>query len=237
MAAGLLIRNSVLAVLHPEYAVPVLQELLRVNWTITTIESTLDLGKHTADAVGCLLLDSARKPLVDEVLAWCENSGNWRSVPKVIIGVTTKDYSNTLKLRRDDVQSRLITYLIDSQSQFREHKVNKWNEKRAVYRHNCSLPITIEQNFTLLDVSVRGAAFESFHSFNNGTLLHIHISKDDPFLHSIEAEVTSTERRTSATFTIHSRFTNVSSAVDRALNRYLLSLQVRRVGSGYRPAI
>lgn len=237
MAAGAVIRTSVLTVLHPDYAAPVLLELVRAGWLISTLESPNDLAKHNSDSVGCLLLDSARKQLMDNVLTWCENSGNWRSVPKVILGAASNEYSNILKLRREAVQQGLMDTLINAQTQFRGRPQVKWSERRTVYRHTCNIPVSIEQNFTLLDVSVRGAALESFHTFNKGTRLKVHISEDDPLLRSIESEVTSTERRTTATFTVHTRFINITPAVDRALNQHLLSLQIRRVGSGYRPAI
>jgi hypothetical protein len=226
--ASRIIRKSVLVVPEPAYAGPVLQELVKVGWTITTIEARADLARQNPDSLGCLLLDGDRKPLAEEVLAWCEKTEIWRWFPKVLIGSATAPYTNLLQISRADVEKKLVGHLMAAQYELHPPPASG-SERRSSYRHKCNTPINIQLIATLIDISGGGVALELPFTLPIGMKVGIHISDTDPLLDILEAEVVRNNRRNVVESVSHLRFTDLTPAIQKALQRHLLSLQMRRL--------
>jgi c-di-GMP-binding flagellar brake protein YcgR len=103
-------------------------------------------------------------------------------------------------------------------------------DRRASYRLPCRLECRVAQRGMIWDISVGGVAINFLTPIPEGQTIFIRLAKDDPDLAEVEAEVV-TCRQTGGAYVLHVHFVNMSPAVERALNRYMIRLQVRQVTS------
>jgi len=225
---------SVLSVLEQSNAEQTSLMLSEEGWTVIRISSTSEMSKYNPKFIRCILVDSARKPLSDEVLAFCEHSESWRNVPKVLIAPQIIDYTNMIRVPPHAVPEHLVSYLRTTQVEYTPFATTSspavdFDDRRRHYRQRCCQPIPLRQIGVLLDISADGAALEMPYGFPGGTKISLHVNENVPLLRLMDAEVLSSNRRKNNTWLVHVRFLNITTAIERAMQQYILSLQIRRM--------
>lgn len=228
------VRLPLLGVLNLASAEQTTAVLNEDGWTIIRISSTADLAKYTPHLIHCVLLDSSRKPLCDEVLTFCEQSYSWRSVPKVMIAPPIAEYSNLVRVPPHAVSEHLVSYVRTSQADDGVLSTTTappvdYSDRRRHYRHRCSQHVVVRQFGVLVDISAGGAALEVPYSLPVGTTITVPVCETDPLLRLLEAEVLSSNRRRNNAWLVHVRFLKITTAVERAMQRHILSLQKSRL--------
>jgi hypothetical protein len=101
-------------------------------------------------------------------------------------------------------------------------------DRRLAYRHPCGWNCGASMTFVLRDLSIGGASLETQLHLPLGTRMNICVLDNDPELKVVPAVVLSCESREKF-FIAHVQFDGRTLNRDRALNKYLLRLQTRRV--------
>jgi hypothetical protein len=101
-------------------------------------------------------------------------------------------------------------------------------ERRMAYRHPCGWNCTVHMSFVLRDLSQGGASLEVPLHMPAGTRMNVCVLENDPDLKMVPAVVLSCEFK-DGIYTAHLQFDGRTLSRDRALNRYLMRLQTRRV--------
>ena len=227
------IRLPVLGVLNHASAEQISMLLAEEGWTVIRVSASTDLPKYNPRLIRCILIDSTRSPLADEVLAFCELSESWRNLPKVLIAPPLCEFTNVMRIPPTAVPDHLVSYLRTSQvddgslSTTTAAPVDS-TDRRRHYRHRCSTHIPVRQFTTLIDISSGGAALEMPYGLPPGTKLLVPVSENDPQLKLMESEVLSSNRRRNNNWIVHVRFLNISATVERAMQRHILNLQLQK---------
>lgn len=206
------------------------RRLTEAGWRYQEVRSTDELESCNPDMIGCLLVDSADKQLADKILAWCVESPRWLQVPKLLIGFDKTEHTALMHASLTAIERHLPSYLKAAQAMSKKFGVDDANDRRQNYRHPCNWPVNIEvfEEASLQDLSTRGAALELPFDLPEGTRLRIPITDTELLLKMLEAEVISSNASGGGNFCVHVSFMRVSAQVERALQRYLLTLQTRR---------
>jgi len=226
--AGTPSKESVLlAALDPASSEHICAGLKEELWRIFQITSSTELIACDPRQITGLLVDSSFKPLADDVLNFCELSDVWRSIPKILITPNIIEYSNTMRIPPNAVQPHLLSYLRTAQVDYQPRSRNE-SDRRQHYRHRCNTQVKIRHTAKLVDVSVGGAALEMSYGPPVDMKITVPVNEKEPVLAALEGEVLSSNCRAPNTYMVHVRFTNVTPALERAMQRLILGFQMRR---------
>lgn len=227
------VRLPVLGVLNHSSAEQISMLLAEEGWTVIRVSATADLAKYNPRLIRCILIDSSRTPLAEEVLEFCELSDAWRNLPKVMIAPPRTEFTNLMRIPPTAVPDHLVSYLRTSQvddgslSTTSATPVDS-SDRRRHYRHRCSTHVPIRQFTTIIDISSGGAALEMTYGLPPGTKLLVPVCETEPLLKLMESEVLSSNLRRNHKWVVHVRFMNITPLVERAMQRHILNLQLHK---------
>ncbi len=226
MALESAINKSVLTNLSPTRPPALRRDLLMANWQVTTFATQPELRQHEISGIGTLLFDTASGTETVDILNWCETIPRWKALPKVVIGDPGPSFSNLLIIPENQINQQLLSYLCMAQMQV-QRKRSEQTMRRRYFRLLSQQPSLLEQNITLEDIGLGGAALRLPFPIPAGKHMHLRIS-NVPQLGRLEVEVVDSHINESGAYTIHVKFLNLNLERERLLRRYLLEEQMKQ---------
>jgi hypothetical protein len=195
--------------------------LFQTKGTLTRVITSLpDLQTIDPDHVQCLVCDGGCQPLVNEILRWSAAQPAWRALPKTIVLEPASEVNNLDFKTLDGLRRELGIFDVARETQAIEN--------RRHFRHPIDKPVSIAFDGVLVDLSAGGLSLDCSFALEPGFHVKLELSKDDPLLREIVAEVVRCRRHLTGGFCAHMKFVNNQPGTERALERYLLASHARR---------
>jgi hypothetical protein len=223
--------KRVLLTFDPKQYHVIMAELEHAGWTSAVLNKPDEFPQHDPDWVGCVLIQGANEAYALELLNWCERSSKWKYTPKVVIGTIGAQFTNVVNIQPDTFVKPVIPYLIHAQKTREAAPPNRRNE----YRHPLYEPVKVtaggkQFEAMLLDISTGGARLEvsTADAFNPGGPVILHL-QGDSLLQNLAAKVLSTHREAIGVVKVRLQYTNLPTAANRALGRFITMRQAKRL--------
>jgi hypothetical protein len=203
--------------------VGVIQEAIRPSrWCLVCCDSLEHVQWHSPDVVHGIIGDESRLDLSHQVFEWCHTQTRWRRIQKFFVGQCDPMFTNVERLQSAELSMQFRRYVENLTAPSPSSM-----QSRTSYRHRCKIGTLLYVDTTIMDLGMGGAQIETSLLLPIGSRVRLKISNDAQ-LDSVESEVLAVRQVTHGSVTMNVRFTNITPLLDRALQRHLLTLQVRK---------
>jgi hypothetical protein len=200
-----------------------IQEAIRISrWALVCCVTLDHVQWHSPEVVAGIIGDEARMDLTYRTFEWCHSQTRWRPIPKFFVGQCDPMYANVQKFQNNQLAIQLRQYVDNlaapTPSAF---------TSRTSFRHKCKVGTLLTMDATILDLGMGGAQIETKLPLPMGSRVRLKIANEE-LLDNIESEVLAVRQTSPYVALMNVRFCNITPALDRALQRHLLTLQVRK---------
>jgi len=200
-----------------------IQEAIRVSrWCLVCCDSLEHVQWQSPGVVHGIIGDETRLDLSHSVFEWCHSQTRWRPIKKFFVGQCGPMFTTVEKLNSAGLSVELRRHLENLTA-----PVPKVHQDRTSFRHRCKVGTLLFVDTTIVDIGMGGAQIETTLPLQIGSRVRLKITSD-ALLESVESEVLAVRQSSPASVTMNLRFTNITPAFERALQRHMISLQVRR---------